>query len=56
MESEKEQLIHSRNLFLGEFIKIKVFIDKNYLHRNVESSAGFMTSIKRMLGFKSTRE
>jgi hypothetical protein len=54
MESEKSNLINSRNVFLGEFVKIKYYMENGDEKIKVKDRTNFILSIKRILGFKNS--
>lgn len=51
MADEETQLKQNRKLFLEEFVKIKVLIETGGKAKTLNDKAGFLNSIRRILGF-----
>lgn len=50
MADEDSQVKQSRKLFLEEFVKIKVLIETGGKPKKLNDKAGFLNSIRRILG------
>lgn len=50
MADDENQLKQSRKAFLEEFVKIKVLIETGGKPKKISDKAGFLNSIRRILG------
>lgn len=51
MADEKSQLEQARQQFLNEFVKVKFLIETGGQTKKLNDKAGFLNSIRRILGF-----